>query len=69
MDAKEAQGKLVKEIAKLFWCPAVVMVAWGAFCNMVGMTQWAFGYWEFFMLYVAVQVLVTVSDNDNRDTH
>ena len=47
---------LIKLIFDLFARPAIVMLAWGAFINMSGVTLPAFGYWEFFMLNTACMI-------------
>jgi hypothetical protein len=45
-------------LIRLFVAPAIAMAAWGALCNMIGITEYAFGYWVFFMAYVVAQQLI-----------
>jgi len=46
---------------RLFLAPFLAMVCWGAFIELSGVNLPKFGYWEFFLLNIAISMLVRSS--------
>jgi len=55
----DADGRrlLTGLLLSVFASPALSMLAWGAFIEMSGIAWPKFGYWEFFMLNIVLQIV------------